>query len=204
MENTDLLDQVRKFKLKGLKRVSTTVTSENGVRYTETLKDDGCYETLPEFSLNPGFVIDNSLDITVSLVLEGLILGSQDVAMELKILEDFNVTHVLNIGYKIPNYYESKFIYKNVDILDEPKSNIRTFFDGCFEFIDDGRHEGCVLVHCNAGVSRAPTIVIAYLMKTNHMALKEAFNFVKSIRPYIRPNDGFMRVLEDYEKEIFA
>lgn len=123
--------------------------------------------------------------------------------MELKILKDFNVTHILNVGYRILNYYESKFVYKNVEILDDPSTNIRVFFDGCFDFIDDGRVEGCILVHCNAGVSRAPTIVIAYLMKENKMRLKEAYDLVKSVRPCIRPNDGFMKTLKDYDNELF-
>lgn len=137
------------------------------------------------------------------LLMSIFLLGSQDVAFELQILEDFNVTHILNVGYRIPNYYESKFVYKNVEILDDPSTNIRIFFEGCFDFIDDGRQEGCILVHCNAGVSRAPTIVIAYLMKKFNMHLKESFNLVKSVRPSIRPNDGFMKVLKEYEKELF-
>lgn len=107
------------------------------------------------------------------------------------------------MGYKIPNYYESKFIYKNVEILDDPATNIRLFFDGCFDFIDDGRQEGCILVHCNAGISRAPTIVIAYLMKKCNMRLKEAYDLVKMVRSRIRPNDGFMKVLKEYESELF-
>ena len=94
-------------------------------------------------------------------------------------------------------------MYKNVEILDDPSTNIRIFFEGCFDFIDDGRQEGCILVHCNAGVSRAPTIVIAYLMKKFNMHLKEAFDLVKSVRPCVRPNDGFMKILKQYESELF-
>ncbi|XP_035229462.1 dual specificity protein phosphatase 19-like isoform X2 [Stegodyphus dumicola] len=202
MQPTDLLDQVRGFRSDRLKRVSTKVTAGDGQQYVETLQDSGKY-TILKSGNSTGYVVDNKEDITVSLVVQGLILGSQDVAMELKILEDFNVTHILNVGYKIPNYFESKFIYKNVEVLDDPSTDIRKFFDGCFEFIDDGRQEGCTLVHCNAGVSRAPTIVIAYLMKKYHMKLKEAYALVKSVRSNIRPNDGFMKVLEEYDKELF-
>ncbi|GIX73777.1 dual specificity protein phosphatase 19 [Caerostris darwini] len=200
MEQQNFLEQVRRFRCENLKKVSTTVTAVDGQQFVETLKE-GNY-SISRSGLTSGYVIDNTADITVSLIMTGLILGSQDVAAELKILEDFNVTHILNAAYRIPNHFESKFVYKNVEVLDDPNSNIRIFFEGCFEFIDDGRQEGCVLVHCNAGVSRAPTIVLAYLMKQCNMTLKEAFNLVKSVRPCIRPNDGFMRTLEEYEKEI--
>ncbi|GFQ93598.1 dual specificity protein phosphatase 19 [Trichonephila clavata] len=201
MEQRSFLEQLRKFRNDDLKKVTTRVTAADGRQFEETFKD-GDY-SLSRSGLSAGFVIDNRADITVALIVQGLILGSQDVAAELKILEDFNVTHILNVGYKIPNCFESKFIYKNVEILDDPSSNIRTFFEGCFDFIDDGRLEGCVLVHCNAGLSRAPTIVIAYLMKKYNMTLKEAFERVKSVRSGIRPNVGFMKVLEEFEKEIF-
>lgn len=58
-------------------------------------------------------------------------------------------------------------------------------------------------MHCNAGVSRAPTIVIAYLMKKFNMRLKEAYDLVKSVRSSIRPNEGFMKTLKEYERELF-
>lgn len=203
MQNRDLLSQVRQFCPDNLKKVSTTVTSNDGQQYVETLQNCGNY-ILKKSGYSHGYVIDNKTDITVSLIMDGLILGSQDIAVELKILEDFNITHILNVGYKIPNFYESKFIYKNVEILDDPSTNIRIFFDGCFDFIDDGRQEGCILVHCNAGVSRAPTIVIAYLMKKFNMKLKEAYELVKSVRSSIRPNDGFMKSLKEYESELFT
>ncbi|KAG8199479.1 hypothetical protein JTE90_009327 [Oedothorax gibbosus] len=200
MAHSDLFREVRGFKNNDLRSVSTNLTAGDGQKFVETLMNGGY--NIARSGHATGYVVDTKADITVSLIMDGLILGSQDVAAEISILDDFNVTHILNVGYRIPNYFESKFIYKNVEILDDPSSNIAIFFEGCFEFIDDGRQEGCVLVHCNAGVSRAPTIVIAYLMNRKKMTLKEALALVKSVRASIRPNDGFMKILEEYEKEL--
>ncbi|CAL1276220.1 unnamed protein product [Larinioides sclopetarius] len=202
MEQRSFLEQVRGFRNDSLKKVRTKVTAADGQQFIETLEDEG-YSVFKQSVISTGYVVDNRADITVSLIMPGLILGSQDVAAELQILEDFNVTHILNIGYAIPNHFESKFVYKNVEILDDPTTDIKIFFEGCFDFIDDGRQEGCVLVHCNAGVSRAPTIVLAYLMNRCKMTLKDAYSLVKSVRSCIRPNDGFMKVLEEYEKELY-
>jgi atypical dual specificity phosphatase len=64
-------------------------------------------------------------------------------------------------------------------------------------------NNGNVLIHCNAGVSRSSTLAIAYIMKYENKRFQDAFNQVKSVRPSIRPNDGFERQLREYDKELF-
>jgi protein-tyrosine phosphatase len=60
-----------------------------------------------------------------------------------------------------------------------------------------------VLVHCHAGVSRSSTIVISYLMrKYINFSLNDALKFVKSKRPIIKPNKGFMKQLQKYEDKL--
>ncbi|CEH16778.1 Dual specificity phosphatase [Ceraceosorus bombacis] len=59
--------------------------------------------------------------------------------------------------------------------------------------------ENVVYVHCQAGVSRSATIVLAYLMHTRSLSLQEALELVKSRRSHIEPNAGFMTQLELYE-----
>jgi len=55
-----------------------------------------------------------------------------------------------------------------------------------------------VLVHCQAGISRSATLVIAYLIKHQKMNLKDAYLHVKSKRPQIGPNKGFIQQLMDF------
>ncbi|KAL3831706.1 hypothetical protein ACJMK2_023425 [Sinanodonta woodiana] len=68
--------------------------------------------------------------------------------------------------------------------------------------LEQGRNGGCVLVHCNAGVSRSATIVIAYLMQFREMKYQEAFNYLKEKRPAICPNEGFRTQLLQFEKQL--
>lgn len=63
---------------------------------------------------------------------------------------------------------------------------------------------GKVLVHCEAGISRSPTICMAYLMKTKRFRLEEAFDYIKQRRSLISPNFSFMGQLLHYETEIFT
>ena len=60
--------------------------------------------------------------------------------------------------------------------------------------------DGVVLVHCNAGVSRAAAIVIGFLMSSEEISFTSAFSLVKSARPSICPNAGFMEQLRAYQE----
>lgn len=60
--------------------------------------------------------------------------------------------------------------------------------------------DGVVLVHCNAGVSRAAAIVIGFLMNSEEISFISAFSLVKNARPSICPNVGFMEQLRTYQE----
>lgn len=76
-------------------------------------------------------------------------------------------------------------------------------FEEASNFIDEARKNDCnILIHCNAGISRSPTIAIAYLMKYERLYLQDAYNFVKRCRPQISPNLNFMGQLVSYENKL--
>ncbi|KAJ5611825.1 dual specificity phosphatase [Penicillium herquei] len=56
-----------------------------------------------------------------------------------------------------------------------------------------------VLIHCAAGKSRSPTIVIAYLMRKLRIPFNDAIKFVKS-KQKVKPNRGFLRQLEVWDQ----
>ena len=66
------------------------------------------------------------------------------------------------------------------------------------------KHDGVVLVHCQAGVSRSATIVIAYIMEYSSLSMQKAYDYVKSKRTIVAPNLGFMGQLLELEKQINA
>lgn len=82
-----------------------------------------------------------------------------------------------------------------------------TTADVCNDFFPPDyvrRAGGKILVHCEAGISRSPTICMAYLMKTKRLRLDEAFDYIKQRRSLISPNFGFMGQLLQYESEILS
>lgn len=92
---------------------------------------------------------------------------------------------------------------KCINIADNNEQLLAKFFDEAHQFIDEARkRKRNVLVHCLAGISRSPTIAIAYLMRCNSLRLEDAYNFVKRCRPQIDPNLSFMGQLMIYEKNL--
>jgi hypothetical protein len=80
---------------------------------------------------------------------------------------------------------------------DTDTAAITAHFDRSFAFIDSCR--GACLVHCGAGISRSATLVIAYMMRKSKWPLDTALKHVQARRAAVRPNNGFMQALRDFE-----
>eukprot|EP01084_Bolivina_argentea_P010263 19110_1 len=114
------------------------------------------------------------------------------------------ITHILDACdmsfEEYPLNINKENIYK-ISIDDNEKINIKEYFENAIDFINKGKH---VFVHCQIGVSRSATIIIAYLMKMKECSLFKAYNTVSYCRPIIYPNDGFYKQLLEYELLLFG
>ncbi len=131
-----------------------------------------------------------------------LFLGNLNDANNPNFLQEKGITTILCVAYDLVIQSHKSTIYKKIntyyfDIYDNPQFDISKYFDDLSDIIE---REKVVLVHCLAGVSRSPTIVIAYLMKYHKSSLENAYYFVKSKRRMINPNKGFMEQLIYQEK----
>ena len=59
-------------------------------------------------------------------------------------------------------------------------------------------------MHCDAGVSRSATVVISFVMKSQKLGARQAYEFVKEKRPCVAPNISFIQQLIDYEEKNFG
>lgn len=134
---------------------------------------------------------------------QGLYMGSVGVALNRDALKRVNITHILIVAKSLDPAFPNDFIYKKIEVLDAADTNLSEYFDECCDFINEAkRNGGSVLVHCFAGRSRSGTIVIAYLMKQHRMSLSRALELVRSKRPQVQPNYGFMIQLQNLEKSL--
>ena len=134
-----------------------------------------------------------------------LYLGSFSAAIDTNFLKEKNIKCILTVGIQLSVDHNSLLISdrKAIDAIDIPSYNLKKHFEDCISFIETHINSGKnVLVHCRAGVSRSSTVVISYLIKTKGWSLAAAIEYVKSKRSCIQPNQGFMKQLEEYEKEL--
>ncbi|CEP08542.1 hypothetical protein [Parasitella parasitica] len=70
------------------------------------------------------------------------------------------------------------------------------------DIIDRARNAGqTILVHCQCGVARSASVIIAYVMKTYNMPMQDAYNHVKKLAPPISPNLGLLFQLREFEQK---
>jgi protein-tyrosine phosphatase len=91
-----------------------------------------------------------------------------------------------------------------IPIDDSPYIRLAPFLQQAVDFMQnaiasDPNDEAVVLVHCFQGVSRGPTVVMAYLIDALGLSVDEAYAMVKAARPKVLPNPGFMRQLRLWE-----
>jgi len=144
---------------------------------------------------------------TMQEIVPGVFLGPYASAGKkmAESLKTAGITHIICVRQDVEKnlikpHHEGQCEYLIVTLADSmlepiiPKAReSKRFIDKCL------MHGGKVLVHCNDGMSRAPALVIAYLMETYCMDFKAALNHVQQKRFCVQPNDGFEQQLREFE-----
>lgn len=198
MEKRSFLSQIQGFDARTLTHTDTEVTTAAGKRFTERRDQTGALLSEPKAGPALGFCADYSPDYKVGVAMDRLLVGSQDVAHDFSVLKQHGITHILNVGYGIPNAFPD-IEYKTEEMFDDFHENLAEHYPSCERFIDEGRQEGAVFVHCNAGVSRSVSIVLAYMMHKERIPLDAALNRLRQTRPSVQPNQSFLQQLQQME-----
>lgn len=136
-------------------------------------------------------------------IVPGLWCGSYHPGTDRELMKRHGITHVCCcIG--TPPSFPGDFKYMRLSADDRPDYDMTPHFAHTFEFIEDAlvKNHGGVLVHCGAGISRAPTVVSAYLMRKLRLCSSAAIYLVQQHRPCASPNTGFRQQLYEYGMRI--
>jgi dual specificity phosphatase 12 len=132
-------------------------------------------------------------------VISNVYLGNWFDSTNWDALRNEGITHILTLNRTRIHTKKQLLEMKSrgisnmyISIDDNQYSDISRHFDKCFSFI---RSADKVLVHCSAGVSRSSTVVAAFLINSTKMNADDALSFIRSKRPRVKPNRGFMSQL---------
>ena len=145
-------------------------------------------------------------------VAPGLYLGDRKDAKDRASLRRLNIQSIVNCtppksedpGAGCPSFFERELRYLRVPIYDSPAEDAAEHFDAVLDFIASRLHYGGVLVHCNRGVSRSATFVVAHLMRTQALDPAAALELVRAARPQAEPNAAFLKQLDVLHTELEA
>ena len=165
--------------------------------------------------LTDGFLALLGLDLNVSfsldrdpfnLITEDVYLGARPEPARTSALKHAGITHVVSCLPKAAQgsvaFLRDEFQTVFVPMHDGIHEDIASKFPVFFDFVDKAsqRHSDAkVLVHCEVGVSRSASLVIALVMKRRHQRFFEAYRSVRAKRPEILPNIGFASQLQQFE-----
>jgi protein-tyrosine phosphatase len=115
----------------------------------------------------------------MNYILKNLAIGSFEDAQDpptgidalLCVAQEIDLSHVRCLYYKVPI----------VDMQPIPEDQLKE----AVVFIRDHIKDHKIMVYCNAGVGRSPSVVVAYLSCVQGYGYGEAVEFVASKKPYM-------------------
>jgi len=131
----------------------------------------------------------------LSPIFPGIYLSSYNISKRRDLLVEHGITHVINLS-EHRNPHSDTFTYLKIDLPDYPDSDISQYFEQTSDFICQALSSGGgVLINCWAGMSRAPTILLAFLITRRGLDLDTALHWLQSRRSVVDPNPGFIEQL---------
>ncbi|KTC81393.1 hypothetical protein Lbru_1913 [Legionella brunensis] len=142
-----------------------------------------------------------------SQVTDYLLLSGVDSVKDGGIFEHEGITHVVSIMQNAP---ELPPLIKQliIPIPDSRNENILPYLKDVFAFIEEAKQNNSkILIHCEKGMSRSASFVIAWLLYEAHqwghkVSYENTLNLLRSIRGVVAPNSGFAKLLKDYSNEL--
>jgi len=132
-----------------------------------------------------------------------LFLGSEWNAGNMKELETNSIDCILNVTKEIPSLESDDFIQHRVPVADRESENLLEWIPDTVDLMMQAERRGSrCLVHCQRGISRSASMVVAYGMKSRGWTLEESLRHVRKRRDVVKPNRGFLAQLKQYESSL--
>ncbi len=131
-------------------------------------------------------------------IINNLYLGNASTAKDLNLLKLYGIKVIVSLSGNF--HYPSEFICLHNHFSDTGQSEIISHLQQCTEFIYQQITKYPILVHCQGGVSRSPTIILAYLVKYTSMSFDESITHLTTCRPSVRFKPHFINQIQQWLK----
>lgn len=129
-------------------------------------------------------------------------LGSLLAAENAEWLKATQVTKVVTVMTDPPAAVEG-VEHMHIEVPDDNVAHLSAHLSPACRQIDEWLRSGAsVLVHCSSGVSRSPTVAIAFFIAHRGLSLRDAFTRVLSTRNCVCPGTTFFSDLQRFELEV--
>ena len=131
----------------------------------------------------------------MDFITDRIAIGNRHEAADIDMLEENDITAVLNVAYDLDICYPSMSLspyrfaieYHKVGLIDGPGNEINTLAAAVYTLAQILERHEKVFVHCHAGISRSTTVVSIYLAHTQGASFDEALAIVQMRRPNANP-----------------
>jgi hypothetical protein len=151
-----------------------------------------------------GLLADSEFEC--SQITDFLYVGGASVATSWDTIFSNGITRIVNCSSAV---VENCFMdrenmkYLSLNMVDGRQDDISWFVCLVIQFVEAGRLAGeKTLIHCEKGVSRSCSFVIAHRIWSSGCSWKEAFEFVKQRRKVCAPNTAFTCNLMEFAEAV--
>jgi atypical dual specificity phosphatase len=137
-----------------------------------------------------------------SQIFDWLFLGTFEHARSQAMMEYLSISHVLDVenGGRKPDWLADER-YMGRPMCDFGSTELPSMIDDATAFIHKVREAGDkILVHCEFGINRSTTAVVAYLVRYCDMSLRDALIFCLQRRAVVRPRTSYIAQLCKLER----
>uniref|UniRef100_A0A8C9M1B9 Serine/threonine/tyrosine interacting like 1 n=1 Tax=Panthera tigris altaica TaxID=74533 RepID=A0A8C9M1B9_PANTA len=142
----------------------------------------------------------------VEIIPGRIYLGNFRQACDPKIQKDLKIKAHVNVSMEAgPFFVDDADSLLHIKIEDSPEADLSPFLRHLCHFLELHLQLGSViLVFSTLGISRSCAAILAFLMHWNGQTLKKSWAYVKKCKTNMRPNQGLVAQLSEWEKVVLG
>jgi len=137
------------------------------------------------------------------VISQKLYIGSEQNSLDEKELLSRGITHIISVTNHVHPIKGINHAHYPMD--DRGKTELTDVLKELWPFMQKSQESGKKLfVHCKLGHNRSATLVLALLMKSKGLKLREAYKQLKVVRPVVQINQQYAKMLLKLENDLFG